>query len=76
VARKRHQDKDIEKLLVEAEANDWLVIISPKGYWKLRCTCERKHYRTVHLTPSGSNYAKNLASWLKRQPCWPKMESR
>ena len=65
MARKRHQDKDIEKVLVEAEAHGW-VVIPTKKYWKLRCPFERQHARWVHLTPS-RNYTRSLASWLKAQ---------
>jgi hypothetical protein len=69
VARRRHPDKNIEPVLVEAETHGWVVAPGPK-YWKLLCSCQGKHQRWVHLTPSDPNYAKNLASWLKRQPCW------
>jgi hypothetical protein len=69
VARRRHLDKDIEGVLLEAEAHGWVVVPSA-NYWKLRCKCPAKHQRWVHLTPSNTNYGKNLASWLKRQSCW------
>lgn len=69
VPRRRHLAKDIEAVLVEAEAHGWVVLTGPK-YWKLRCNCAGKHQRWVHLTPSDPNYAKSLASWLKRQSCW------
>jgi hypothetical protein len=69
VARRRHLDKDIEGVLLDAEAHGW-VVVPGANYWKLRCTCPAKHQRWVHLTPSNANYGKNLASWLKRQSCW------
>ncbi len=65
---RRHQDKDIEKVLVEAESHGWYVKPG-KGYWKLLCGCG-EHKKWVALTPSGANYAKNLAKWLERKPCW------
>jgi hypothetical protein len=70
MSRLRHQNKDIEAVLSEAEDHGWTVIISKKSYWKLLCSCPEKHIKWVALTPSGSNYHKNLASWLKRQSCW------
>jgi len=39
-------------------------------YFKLYCPCPQKHLKTVHLTPSGANYARNLRKWLERQSCW------
>lgn len=72
--RKRHQDKEIEKTLRLAEGQGWRVEIPPKGYMKIKCPCEDKHYRTVHSTPSDSNYNRNLLGWLKRQSCWTKEE--
>lgn len=70
MARKRHQNKDIEKVLQEAEDAGWVVVVPKKGYWKLRCECAEKHYRTIKSTPSGSNYAKNLQKWLQGRECW------
>ena len=69
VSRRRHPNKDIEIVLVDAEAHGWTVTPGPK-YWKLFCTCPGKHKKWVHLTPSNPNYVNNLASWLRRQPCW------
>jgi hypothetical protein len=37
VARRRHQDKDVEKVLVDAERHGWVVVVPTKGYWKARC---------------------------------------
>jgi hypothetical protein len=68
VSRRRHQDKDIEKVLVEAENHGWDVIPTDK-YWKLLCGCGQ-HKKWVKLTPSGAKYVQNLAQWFKRQSCW------
>jgi len=40
------------------------------GYFKVKCPCDERHMRTVHLTPSDPNYAKNLLAWLRRYSCW------
>jgi hypothetical protein len=69
MARRRHQDKDIEKVLAEAERHGWTVIPARK-YWKLRCHCAQKHQKWVKLTPSDANYVTNLTKWLNRQSCW------
>lgn len=68
-ARRRHQDKDLEKILKKAEEAGWRVVETRK-YFKLLCSCTDKHIRWVHLTPSDGDYAKNLLGWLERQPCW------
>lgn len=67
--RRRHQDKDIENLLQQAEKANFRVISKPKGYFKILCNCEERRYRSVALTPSGSRYSNNLAAWIKRCEC-------
>lgn len=57
-------------MLSEAEAHRWDVIVSRKGYWKLRCHCPEKHQRWVHLTPSNPHYARQLRHWLQTRSCW------
>ena len=69
MTRRRHQDKDIEKVLVEAENHGWVVTPTEK-YWKLRCQCPEKHMKWVKLTPSDAHYVQNLTKWLQRQSCW------
>jgi hypothetical protein len=70
--RPRHQNKELEAVLQEAEAKDWRVDRpSPRGYFRMRCPCGL-HQRRVHLTPSNPNYERNLRKWLERQPCWTK----
>lgn len=66
--RPRHQDKDIENVLRSAEQQGWRV---KKGrtYFRLRCPCGR-HQKWVHVTPSGSNYLKNLLALLNRSTCF------
>ena len=69
--RRKHPKKELEQILrLAEEESDWHVEASPSGYFKLKCHCEAKHIRWVHLTPSDPNYGKNLLAWLRRQPCW------
>jgi len=53
-----------------AEARDWRVAPTKKGYFKMFCPCADKHLKMVAKTPSGANYGKNLLSWLQRLDCW------
>ncbi|MHB1713088.1 MAG: hypothetical protein ACYCV7_17150, partial [Acidimicrobiales bacterium] len=57
--RRRHPKKELEEILAEAEARGWRVE-SRTGYFKLKCSCDEKHYKTVHYSPSDPNYGKNL----------------
>ncbi len=68
--RPKHQRKDLEKVLQQAEARRWRVEKSGGGYFKLLCPCADKHMCWVALTPSNPNYAKDKLAWLKRQNCW------
>jgi hypothetical protein len=67
--RRRHPDKDIEKVLREAEAHRWKVIPG-KTYWKAKCPCGQHANWSIKLTPSGANYVKDLSKWFGRQSCW------
>ena len=42
-----------------------------KRYYKMWCPCG-KHMKTVKLTPSDPNYARNLLGQLRRATCWDK----
>lgn len=64
---KKHT-KDHEATLELFHRNGWIIEDPPK-YYTLKCPCG-DHMRWYHLTPSGANYARNAASWGKRQPCW------
>lgn len=66
--RPRHPDKDLERLLKDAEAQGWRVE-KGSGYFHLWCPCEDKHKSSVHLTPK-KHYAKNLRKKLLRWTCW------
>jgi hypothetical protein len=73
VPRPRHQDKDIERAMQEAESDDGWTFDPPARHrrkWTAKCGCG-EHQRTVALTPSGGYYAKHLLQWLKRE-CWRK----
>ena len=69
MVRKRHPRKELEAVIAEAEERGWRVQWKT-GYFKLLCSCPERHYKTVHLTPSDSNYEKNLQAWLRRTGCW------
>jgi hypothetical protein len=69
MARPRHQDKELERVLRRVEDNGWRVERG-KGYFRLLCPCPEKHMRSVSLTPSDPNYGKNLVRWIERQSCW------
>jgi len=64
---KRHQKKEIEKLLREFDALGWR-ILDPPTYYQVRCSCGL-HKRSIHLTPSDPNYVRNVRQWLERQNC-------
>lgn len=68
--RPRHPKKDLEAVCQTAEAAGWQ-IMRGTGYFKAYCPCGL-HKRTLHLSPSDPNYARNVAHWFRRQPCWPK----
>lgn len=67
--RPRHPDKDLEAVLHEAERQGWRVE-KGKKYYKMYCPCERKHLKTVHLSPSSPTYLVNLRGQLCRATCW------
>lgn len=70
--RPRHPDKDLERVLREAESQrngPWRVDRG-KGYYRMWCPCPAKHKKTVRLTPSDPRYERNLRAWLRRETCW------
>lgn len=66
--RPRHQNKELEQVLVLAERQGWTVIKGGK-YFKMYCPCPEKHWKTVKLTPSDANYRRNLLMQLHRATC-------
>lgn len=66
--RPKHNRPDIEALMREAEARGW-VFTKGSGYYKGKCSCEGKHMKTVHLSPSNPRYTLNLRKWFERT-CW------
>ena len=70
-SRKRHQKKEIEAVLREAEEHGFRVETPAKGYFKVKCPppCA-EHIWQVHLTPSSRNYTKNLLGRLRNCPAW------
>lgn len=61
-------DSDIRELLDDLEGQGWRVVRGK--YWKCYCPCPKKHWKTVHITPSDPRYLKNLKGKLKRDTCW------
>lgn len=64
----KHPRKELEALLREFDRVGWR-IKKGKKYYRLLCPCG-EHAHSVHITPSGRNYAKNLLRWLHRQECY------
>lgn len=65
----KHPRKELEALLREFDRASWR-IEGRRKYYKVWCPCGA-HDRMVHMTPSSSNYAKNVRRWLSRQTCYP-----
>jgi hypothetical protein len=63
----RAGNKTIGDLLQAFDEAGWAIDNPPK-YYRVRCPCGA-HMRWIHLTPSGTNYARNALKWLERQPC-------
>lgn len=65
-----HQQKELAAIREEARRKGWRVERG-KGYWKMWCPswCG-KHWKTMHLSPSDPNYARNLRGRLGRVTCW------
>lgn len=70
MGRPRHPKKDIEAVLHSLELQGWLVSKGRK-YFMAKCppVCG-EHLKTVKLSPSDPNYAKNLRAWFRRSGCW------
>lgn len=68
-SRPRHSKPALEQVLKSAEDQGWTVT-KRKKYFMMWCPCRDKHYKTVKLSPSGSNYKKNLLAQLSRATCW------
>ena len=64
---KKHQDKDLEKVLEVFDQHGWRIEDPPK-YYRVKCPCG-DHQRSIHLTPSNPNYGQQALRWLYRQPC-------
>lgn len=69
MSRPRHPDKGLEAVLREAERQGWRVERG-RRYYKMKCPCDDKHLKTVHISPSDPNYLRNLTGLLKRETCW------
>lgn len=65
----KHPKKELEAVLGEFHEASW-TIEKAKKYYKVKCPCG-DHMRTIHLSPSNPNYAKDVMKWLPRQTCYP-----
>lgn len=65
----KHPKKDLEALLGEFHEAGWTIVDPRKKYYKVKCPCG-KHLKSIHISPSDPNYAKNAISWLYRQACY------
>ncbi len=74
--RRRHQKKEVEQALVEAEGHGFRVEVPTKGYWKLKCPAAcADHMWQVHLTPKNAGtYARHLLARLRQCPRWEEGE--
>ncbi|MFI5844938.1 hypothetical protein ACIA8K_35085 [Catenuloplanes sp. NPDC051500] len=68
--RKRHPNGELEAVLRQAEVKDWTITGGGDKYFKMKCPCPKKCMKTVHLSPSGANYLRNLLGQLRRATCW------
>ena len=68
--RPKHPDKDLERLLREAERKRWRVEKRPNRYFKMKCPCDALHIKTVKLSPSNPYYEQQLRNQLRRTTCW------
>lgn len=64
----KHPKKELEAVLGEFHLAGWS-IAKGKRYYRVRCSCG-SHQRSIHLSPSDPNYARNALGWLYRQPCY------
>jgi len=67
--RPKHPNKELEEVLRSAENQGWR-IQRGKAYFKMKCWCDARHMKMVHITPSDPNYKRNLISYLGRSTCW------
>jgi hypothetical protein len=74
MSRPKHQVKELEAVLQEAEVKGWRVE-KGKRYFKMFCPLKcGEHRKTVHLSPSDRNYERNLKGQLRRATCWDTKE--
>lgn len=76
VSRPKHPDKDLERLLKDAESQGWRVVKRKRAkYYKILCPCPEQHFKlSIHMTPSDPQYERNLRYWLLKNTCWEQGE--
>ena len=63
----KHPKKDLQALLLRFHRLKWRVEFRSGGnYYKVKCGCPGRHYRNIHKSPSGANYALDVRKWLDR----------
>jgi hypothetical protein len=68
--REKHTDKELEKLLKDAETRGCRVESIGRGRpFKIKCPCPDRHMEMVHRTP-GRSYAMRKRNILEKWPCW------
>ena len=67
--RPKHSRPELEAILRVAESKGWRITGGGNTYFKMKCPCDDKHLKMVHLSPN-RNYHKRLERWLERRACW------
>lgn len=68
---KRHQKKDLERVLTVLHEHGYR-IKDPPRYYTVLCPCG-EHQRQVHLTPD-PYHGNHVLQWAKQLPCWAQKE--
>jgi hypothetical protein len=72
--RPKHNDKDLENLLKEAENKNWRVDGGGNKHFKMFCPCHEKHKKTIATTPSSGRYLQRTRTLLENQTCWSQVK--
>lgn len=68
--RPKHNNKELEQLLKEAEHKGWDVKGGGNTHFKMFCPCYEKHKKQVSTTPRNQNHEKRVRGFLERHTCW------
>lgn len=67
-----HGNDGYEKLLRSLERQQWKVVHSKSGHYKVYCPCDEEHRKTLPATPSSSRSLIKIITQLKNYTCWEK----